>query len=621
MAFSQITITGTWKEADGTTPARGRVVLQLSRALQDSSTNTIRAAYREVVPLNANGAISKVVVANDDVTSTPTGTSYHVREEIVGAAVREYDVVIPAAAPGATIDLADLVHVTPARAALGVLTGLGHGLYWAEDNGFVVGDSTAAAANATAWDAFWALSNIVVTTNSIIYTDATAGIRPAQPVGVATGGAILVFGPGDWWFTDLATRIPPYCGVKGQGMYLTTLRITTPTGKLRGPNPAVSTSSIGGYIGKLTLDGRDSSDVAQATTLLEVGWCSQWTIESVHFVGKATNAVSTYGTAVTSATTQEAALVMRGTQNTQVRGCFFDNIAGTAVLMDDGCGTCLLDQCFWSGCTEDLRSGTNIGGPGTLAGTSACMVSRGILERDTYAHDKVFSVVLQVWDQLVFQDCSFSLSQCPMNHAIAGARRTMVVCASNENALLTLQRVTFRDCIWQGTLLHTGMVYATTNVLSNPDGSFGHGFVIQIIFQGLNQPSAMLDGVVINAVQDVLITDQSFVNLAGVTNPLSTITASAGAPTAGGWNTVANGWRTYARTYLGGGAVLVGPRNSGTSMNPTAFGGYYTYPGNPNGNVTALAGSICIDTTNGVGYFNSSAAGTTGSGWTLWAQP
>lgn len=109
MAFTNITVTGTWQHADGTS-ATGKVEFVLSRPVANS--NVIISNQPIIATLNGSGSISTTLVANDDTGTFPTGTFYLVTEQLIGAAHTEYEVVIPHSAVSGTIDISTLMPNT-----------------------------------------------------------------------------------------------------------------------------------------------------------------------------------------------------------------------------------------------------------------------------------------------------------------------------------------------------------------------------------------------------------------------------------------------------------------------------------------------------------------------------
>ena len=114
MAFTTIAVTGTFLQADNSTPATGNVTFIASTTMQDSSNNQIIAPTLSTGTLNGSGSISVNLTATDDSTTQPTGVTYEVTENIDGAGQNKYSIEVPNASNGATLDLADITPaVTP----------------------------------------------------------------------------------------------------------------------------------------------------------------------------------------------------------------------------------------------------------------------------------------------------------------------------------------------------------------------------------------------------------------------------------------------------------------------------------------------------------------------------
>jgi hypothetical protein len=109
MAATTITVTGTYLNADGTACA-GTVTFTLSEPITNSGVIYHQAP--QVATLNGSGAISQILVANDDTGTTPTGSFYTVSEVLSGAPSREYSITAPHTAVGSTIDLSTLMPNT-----------------------------------------------------------------------------------------------------------------------------------------------------------------------------------------------------------------------------------------------------------------------------------------------------------------------------------------------------------------------------------------------------------------------------------------------------------------------------------------------------------------------------
>ena len=93
MAFTLVTVTGTYKQEDGT-PAAGTVTFVLTALMQDSGSLQMRAPVPITVTLDANGAFSQALTSTTTAGITPTGVSYQVTERIIGAPTRIYNVVV-----------------------------------------------------------------------------------------------------------------------------------------------------------------------------------------------------------------------------------------------------------------------------------------------------------------------------------------------------------------------------------------------------------------------------------------------------------------------------------------------------------------------------------------------
>jgi hypothetical protein len=105
VALTLITVTGTFRKETGE-PATGTVRFTLSSFLRDPATDTIVAATPVLVPLDEEGSFSTPLTANDDPGVLPVGSHYTVRESV--GVKRTYNIIVSRAAPGGTVDLADL---------------------------------------------------------------------------------------------------------------------------------------------------------------------------------------------------------------------------------------------------------------------------------------------------------------------------------------------------------------------------------------------------------------------------------------------------------------------------------------------------------------------------------
>ena len=93
MAFTNITVSGTFKSPDGTN-CEGRVTFQLGESLQDTAGDVI-ATREPVIEVLSSGTFSTTLYATDDTGVTPTGVTYTVTEEITGAPPRVYEISLP----------------------------------------------------------------------------------------------------------------------------------------------------------------------------------------------------------------------------------------------------------------------------------------------------------------------------------------------------------------------------------------------------------------------------------------------------------------------------------------------------------------------------------------------
>ena len=94
MSFTLVTLTGTLLREPSTPIVGATIAVILSDAINDGVS--------EITPLpqatisQSDGTFSLAVEANDDVTTVPAGTSYHVTiDESEGVRLDEWDVVVP----------------------------------------------------------------------------------------------------------------------------------------------------------------------------------------------------------------------------------------------------------------------------------------------------------------------------------------------------------------------------------------------------------------------------------------------------------------------------------------------------------------------------------------------
>ncbi len=90
MAFTYITVTGTYVQEDGSV-AIGTVSFQASAFMQNGNI-TVNDSH--TVTLDANGHFSTTLAATDDPGTVPVGVVYQVAESMKGAPVRQYYIVL-----------------------------------------------------------------------------------------------------------------------------------------------------------------------------------------------------------------------------------------------------------------------------------------------------------------------------------------------------------------------------------------------------------------------------------------------------------------------------------------------------------------------------------------------
>jgi len=115
MAFTPVTITGTFVNPDGT-PANGTVTATLLTELQNGTTTL---SPRPITGVLIAGGLLKlstgapmVLDANDDVGTTPTNSYYTFRITLDGAPSTTFSAVVSHSAPGGTVDISALVPLT-----------------------------------------------------------------------------------------------------------------------------------------------------------------------------------------------------------------------------------------------------------------------------------------------------------------------------------------------------------------------------------------------------------------------------------------------------------------------------------------------------------------------------
>jgi len=108
--LSTLTVTGTYIDIAGN-PIAGQVKFTPRAVIKDTTLNYILINSTITVTLDANGAFSKSLIVTDDSDASPTGFTYYVEEAFVGG--RSFDMLLPAATAGGTLDLADVSPAVP----------------------------------------------------------------------------------------------------------------------------------------------------------------------------------------------------------------------------------------------------------------------------------------------------------------------------------------------------------------------------------------------------------------------------------------------------------------------------------------------------------------------------
>jgi len=103
--LTTITVPGTYIDIAGN-PIAGQVRFTPRAVLQNVTSNIILINSSITVTLNSNGAFSQALVATDDTDAAPINFTYQVEEAFIGG--RTYDILLPSATVGGTLDLADV---------------------------------------------------------------------------------------------------------------------------------------------------------------------------------------------------------------------------------------------------------------------------------------------------------------------------------------------------------------------------------------------------------------------------------------------------------------------------------------------------------------------------------
>lgn len=113
MAFTPITITASFERPDGQ-PAQGQVTATLSAQLRNGTEivdpTPITGILNDAGHLkDTSGAGPLQLVANDDVDTTPAGSTYEFVVNTDAAPVDTFTAVVPHTAAAGTIDLEELM--------------------------------------------------------------------------------------------------------------------------------------------------------------------------------------------------------------------------------------------------------------------------------------------------------------------------------------------------------------------------------------------------------------------------------------------------------------------------------------------------------------------------------
>ncbi|MFR9807050.1 sialate O-acetylesterase [Pseudonocardia sp. RS010] len=112
MAFTEITLTRSYRLAKAGEPLAGMRLRFTPTAAMTNAGDTVLPKVVEAAVDAETGELSVALAANTDPDTTPAGTGYVVRELVGTSYARQYAVVIPHDAAGATVDLGTLDEVT-----------------------------------------------------------------------------------------------------------------------------------------------------------------------------------------------------------------------------------------------------------------------------------------------------------------------------------------------------------------------------------------------------------------------------------------------------------------------------------------------------------------------------
>lgn len=198
MSFTQVTVTGTYLQVDGT-PASGSVTFTLTASITDGTT--IVSGSPRKIELDASGSFTVQMPANDDSTTSPQNTLYQVAEQINSGKIveRGYYVALAKAVP--SVNIAALAPALPQNPTFTYLTqSTGDGRYDAKG---------ALVFNVKDYGAKGDWNGTTGTDDSAAINACIAAAKATMP-GSGYGTAFLavatvLFPPGNYYCTALST--------------------------------------------------------------------------------------------------------------------------------------------------------------------------------------------------------------------------------------------------------------------------------------------------------------------------------------------------------------------------------------------------------------------------------
>jgi len=160
--LTTITVTGTYIDISGN-PIAGQVKFTPRAVLRNVTSDVIIINSTITVTLDANGSFSQALVATDDTDAAPVDFTYKVEEAFVGG--RTFDIALPAATAGGTIDIAD---ISPA------LADDGSGSLYVDNDDYIALEARVTVVEALATNANDLLDDIETELNAAIAYSNTA---------------------------------------------------------------------------------------------------------------------------------------------------------------------------------------------------------------------------------------------------------------------------------------------------------------------------------------------------------------------------------------------------------------------------------------------------------------